>query len=100
MADEAAAVRNIRRALRHFDRALAVRTRRERPLDHAITQFNRGEAYLLLAALDTAAALASAEACFQEAEECFRACGRPDYAAQARDRAQRTRIGSAGTPGQ
>jgi tetratricopeptide (TPR) repeat protein len=42
-------VRNAARALRHFERALAVRSKDAWPCDYAVTQFNAGNACLQLA---------------------------------------------------
>ena len=66
--------RNIRRALRHFERALEIRQRDRRPCDYAATQFNRGQAYARQAELDPGASFYEAVCCFREAEECFLVC--------------------------
>jgi hypothetical protein len=87
-ASAAVALRSIRRALRHFERALETRTRDDRPLEYAATQLNRGEALLRLAYLGTHEALAFSEACFLEAAECFASCGLPDLAAGAQVRVE------------
>ena len=70
--------RNARRALRHLDRALTVRTRAASPGDYATTQFHRGHAFARLLMQDRAAE------CFHEAHEGFLASGQRDNAAMAR----------------
>lgn len=75
--------RNVRRALRHFARALEGRERRRRPLEYAATQFNRGQAFALQAELESGAGLSEAVGCFREAEECFRIGGDVKHAAAA-----------------
>lgn len=62
---------NTRQALRHFAIALRVRTKSDHPCEYAVTQFNRGQGYLLLAPCDPAGAVRSAIACFQEALDGF-----------------------------
>jgi tetratricopeptide (TPR) repeat protein len=69
--------RNARRALRHLERALEIRTRAAAPADYAVTQFNRGTALVRLLMGGRAAA------CFREASECFAAAGQSDHAALA-----------------
>ena len=76
--------RGIRRALRHFERALEIRQRDRRPCDYAATQFNRGQAYARQAELDPGASFHEAVCCFREAEECFLVCRDSEHAAAAR----------------
>jgi tetratricopeptide (TPR) repeat protein len=76
--------RNIRRALRHFERALEIRQRDRRPCDYAATQFNRGRAYTRQAELDPGAGFDEAVRCFREAEKCFLVCRDSEHAAAAR----------------
>ena len=73
-----AGTRQARRALRHLDRALAVRTRELSPLDYAVTQFNRGHALARLLMPEGAAR------CFGEAQECFAAAGQAENAELSR----------------
>ncbi|MBK7930051.1 MAG: hypothetical protein IPJ98_22045 [Bryobacterales bacterium] len=49
----AAPCKNVKRALRHYARALRFRNKSSRPHDYAVTQFNRGQGYLLLAFCDS-----------------------------------------------
>jgi tetratricopeptide (TPR) repeat protein len=67
--------RNVRRALRHFELALRVRNKADRPCDYGVTQFNRGQGYLLLAACDSSGNVQPAAVCFREALDGFRRCG-------------------------
>lgn len=62
--------RNANRALSHFAHALQARTKHDRPCDYAITQFNRGQGYLRLAACGSAETT-RAVACFREALDGF-----------------------------
>jgi tetratricopeptide (TPR) repeat protein len=71
----AAPCKNIRRALRHYALALRVRTKKNRPCDYAVTQFNRGQGYLLLAACDCVGNVQPAATCFREALDGFLLCG-------------------------
>lgn len=75
--------RNLRRALRHFERALETRQREHRPCDYAATQLNRGYAYAKQAELDHGTGVYEAVRCFREAEECFLACQDSPHAAAA-----------------
>ena len=75
--------RNLRRALRHFERALETRQKDHRPCDYAATQFNRGYAYAKQAELDPGSGVYEAVRCFREAEECFLACQDSPHAAAA-----------------
>jgi tetratricopeptide (TPR) repeat protein len=67
--------KNVRRAVRHFELALRVRNRHERPCDYAVTQLNRGQAFLRWTMLEPLRFLDEAATCFKEASECFRLCG-------------------------
>lgn len=80
---EEAARRNVRRALRHFARALEGRPRDRNPFEYAATQFNRGQAFARRAGLDSGAGLSEAACCFREAEECFLICRDAGHAAAA-----------------
>jgi tetratricopeptide (TPR) repeat protein len=73
--DQAAKNRNIWRALRHFERALEIRTRGDHPCDYAETQLNRGQALLQLEDGNEDANWSVAISCFLEAALCFRQCG-------------------------
>jgi tetratricopeptide (TPR) repeat protein len=77
------AVHNTRRAVRHFELALRVRNRHERPCDYAVTQLNLGQAFLRWTTLEPLRFLDEAAACFKEASECFRLCGMQDQAEAA-----------------
>ena len=90
-------VRNTRRAIRHLNRALTVRTKIQSPFDYAATQLSRGEAFLQMAVAGVGdpCSLNQARACFQEAEDSFTQAGRMDLAKAARQRRQRI----AGGPG-
>jgi hypothetical protein len=77
--------RIIRRALRHFDRALQILTRTAHPDDYALTQFNRGQAFVELGESGSDVAHDQAAACFQEAKQCFELCGETRRAAQAQE---------------
>jgi tetratricopeptide (TPR) repeat protein len=84
----AATLRNVHRALRHFDRALRVRPKTRHPGDYASSQFNRGSAFLRLA---TASAnplkpLQEARSCFREARKYFSRCGQDELADRAKER--------------
>jgi tetratricopeptide (TPR) repeat protein len=80
--------RNALRALRHFGRALAVRTKDEWPCDYAVTQFNAGNACLQLAIGGVAieSNLLQARRCFEEARDGFVGCRRDSLADEARRR--------------
>lgn len=71
--DPARRRRRLEAAVRHFDRALRVRTRDSGPYDYAVTQMNRGQALAELAG-NRAGANNQAAACFREALECFEIC--------------------------
>jgi tetratricopeptide (TPR) repeat protein len=87
------AVHCAERALRHFDLALAVRARDRRPCDYAVTQLNRGEAFLEMLDADPTGCLKKASESFGEAERCFALCGLTSYAERAR--ARRAQVESA-----
>jgi tetratricopeptide (TPR) repeat protein len=90
--DEKTRDRCARRAIRHLDRALRIRTRADHPDDYAVTQYNRGQAFLLLASDDPQASFVAAVACFQEAHDCFLLCGHAKSAKSARQQVQRVRL--------
>jgi len=90
--DKKTRCRCARRALRHLDRALRIRTRADHPDDYAVTQYNRGQAFLLLANDDPQASFVAAVACFQEAHDCFLLCGHARSAKSARQQVQRVRL--------
>ena len=77
------ALKNTRRAIRHFGLALKVRNRGERPCDYAVTQLNRGQAFLHWTMLEPLRFLDEAVTCFKEASKCFRLCGQEDRAEAA-----------------
>ena len=82
-------VRNLRRALRHLDRALALRTREQSPFHYAATQLSRGEAFLRAAITGLgagAASLAQARVCFEEARDGFTESGEAHLAGAAQQR--------------
>jgi tetratricopeptide (TPR) repeat protein len=81
-------VRNATRALRHFGRALAVRTKNEWPYDYAVTQFNAGNACIQLAlgGVATEQSLLKARHCFEEARDGFVQYGKEGLANMARRR--------------
>ena len=87
--------RNARRAIRHLNRALTVRTKLQSPFDYAATQLSRGEAFLQMAVAGVGGpcSLNQARACFQEAEDSFTQAGRMDLAEAARERWQRVGVG-------
>ena len=91
MYDEKNRRRCARHALKRLDRALGVRTRAEYPVDYAITQYNRGQAFLLMTGDDPQDSYVRAVACFQEAHDCFLLCGQAKSARAARQQVQRVR---------
>ncbi len=91
LTDEKIRHRCARRALQHLDRALQVRTRAEHPVDFAVTQYNRGQAFLLLVEENPQDGYVKAVACFQEAHDCFLLCGQAKSAKAARQQVQRVR---------
>ena len=70
---------------------LLVRTRAQYPADYAITQYNRGQAFLLQSNSDPQACFVNAVACFQEAHDCFLLSGHAVSAKSARQQVQRVR---------
>jgi tetratricopeptide (TPR) repeat protein len=92
-ADSAISRKNLRRGLRHFDRALRLRTKLNFPGDYAVTQFNRCSAFLQLALREQnpQSSLRASEICFKEAEELFTQCRQLECARQARERAELVR---------
>jgi tetratricopeptide (TPR) repeat protein len=81
-------LRNAARALRHFGRALAVRTKGDWPCDYAETQFNAGNACMQLAhgCMAIESSLLEARHCFEEARDGFVACRQAALANVARRR--------------
>lgn len=79
---EKGCVRNCQRAIRHFIRALAMRTREESPFDYAAVQFSRGQALLRLAAngVGDASSVEQAHICFVEAIDAFLQSGHAELA--------------------
>jgi tetratricopeptide (TPR) repeat protein len=77
--------RNCLRAIRHFARALAMRTRDESPFDFAAAQFSRGQAHLRLAAqgVGVTSNLDTARICFVEAIDAFLRSGHTELAQEA-----------------
>jgi len=92
MADDRIRSRCAHYALAHLERALRVRTRAEYPADFAVTQFNRGQAFLLQVAEDPQESYVRAAVCFQEAHDCFLLCGHAKSARAARQQVQRVRL--------
>jgi tetratricopeptide (TPR) repeat protein len=72
-----------RKAIRHFDLALRVRTVAHSSLDYGITQLNRAQAYLRLGMADSPAALAESARSFREAHEALMKAMRPQEAGMA-----------------
>jgi tetratricopeptide (TPR) repeat protein len=81
-------VHNAVRALRHFGRALAVRTKDDWPCDYAVTQFNAGNACIQLAlgGVATEQSLFEARHCFEVARDGFVECRQAALANLARRR--------------
>jgi tetratricopeptide (TPR) repeat protein len=79
-------VRNCSRSLRHFARALSVRTREGSPFDYAATQLSRGQALIRLAAhgVGEASNLQQARLSFVEAVDAFLESGRTELADEVR----------------
>ncbi|MGE5327246.1 MAG: hypothetical protein ACM3NO_09430 [Deltaproteobacteria bacterium] len=77
--------RNCTRALRHFDRALAMRSRDDSPFDYAALEFSRGQALLRLAeqGVRVSANLDAARICFAEATQAFLRSGHAELAEKA-----------------
>jgi tetratricopeptide (TPR) repeat protein len=87
-ADHRRGVRHAQRALHHFAQALRYRSQNLFPGDYAITQFNRGQALLWLAAEgpELEPYLHQAEVCFREASRNFRISGQVELASWAENR--------------
>lgn len=87
-ADRPRGVRHAHGALYHFARALRFRSRHSFPGDYAITQFNRGQALLWLAAegLQLETYLRQAQICFWEASQNFLVSGKNELANRAEER--------------
>ena len=85
--------KNMRRALRHFDRALRIRNRVSFPCDYAVTQFNRGGTFLRLAldAPHPQQYLRSAQFCFREAGSGFAQAGQVARTRAAQEQAEQVR---------
>ena len=92
MTDEKIRRRCALHALTHLDRALRVRTRAQYPVDYAVTQYNRGQAFMMLAPDNPHEGYVKAVACFQEAHDCCLLCGHAKSARSARQQVQRIRI--------
>jgi len=92
-ADSAETGKNLRRALRHFDRALGFRTRVSFPCDYAVTQFNRGSAFLRLALEypNPQQNLRNAQICFEEAGTGFAQAGQAERTRVAQEQAKLVR---------
>jgi len=92
-ADPASVSKNLRRASRHFDRALRLCTSVDCSSDYAITQFNRGTAFLRLALEEhnPQSSLRAAELCFGEAAVMFTQCGLVEHARRAHELAESAR---------
>jgi tetratricopeptide (TPR) repeat protein len=84
--DPGSAAHCAERALRHFDLALGARSRDRRPCDYAVTQLNRGEAFVEMLETDPTGCLKKASESFGEAERCFALCGLTSFAERARAR--------------
>jgi len=84
--DEPARKRHARHAIRHFERALQVWASEENECQYALVEYNRGCAYLRLAAPED---FERAIACLSEAYERSLSCGRPEIAALARAELER-----------
>lgn len=65
---------NVRRALRHFSLALKTFTRHSHPREYAVSQFNRGQAFLELSNMESSDYLVQASVCLSEAKHSFTAC--------------------------
>lgn len=87
--DDATAIRNARRALRHFDRALSVRSRDRHSRDFGITQYNRAQAYFRLARHSRSTDARPAVDCLQAALAAFQACGEDRYMQLVRSQLER-----------
>jgi tetratricopeptide (TPR) repeat protein len=74
--------RNIPRAIRHFARALTMRTKAETPFEYAATQYSRGQAFFRLAmgGIGGASSLDQARVCFVEAMDAFVLAGEIEFA--------------------
>ncbi len=72
-----------RKAIRHFDLALRVRTVEHSSLDYGITQLNRAQAYLRLGMADSPADLTESARSFREAHEALIKAMRPQEAKMA-----------------
>jgi len=78
-ADDGAATRNARRALRHFGCALRVQGRNTRSRAFGITQYNRAQAYFRLSRSSPEENLNLAVGCLEAAGAAFQACGEDRY---------------------
>jgi tetratricopeptide (TPR) repeat protein len=77
-ADPHTQIRNARRALLHFDRALHDQLSDRSSRAYGITQYNRAQAYFRLAQIPPADP-ETAIACLREAMTAFQACGEENY---------------------
>jgi tetratricopeptide (TPR) repeat protein len=73
----------VRKAIRHFDLALQVRTRKKNLFDYGVTQMNRGHAYLRLGLAGSPSDLSEAAASLREAHAAFVQAGRSAEASMA-----------------
>ncbi len=92
-ADSATIGKNLRRALRHYDRALCLRSSVNSLSDFAATQFNRGSTFLRLAIEEhnPLSSLRAAEMCSGQAEVLFTQCGLVEHARRAHELAESVR---------
>jgi tetratricopeptide (TPR) repeat protein len=84
-------LRNARRALRHFDRALRVQCRDRSSRAYGITQYNRAQAHYRLGLISASENSTAVVTCLEEALAAFQSCGHERYIELAR--AQMERIG-------
>jgi tetratricopeptide (TPR) repeat protein len=87
--DEKTRVRNARRALRHFDRALRIQSRDRCSPVYGITQYNRAQAHYRLAQASPGGNPKVAVTCLEEALAAFQSCGEEHYTALVRAQLER-----------
>lgn len=85
--DEASRLRHVRHALLHFERALQVWNCATQPYYFALAQYNRGCAYLRLAA--SPGSVQKALACLTAARECAASSGHTEIARLAETQAEK-----------
>ncbi len=90
-ADQKTRVRNARRALRHFDRALRVQGRDRCSRAYGITQYNRAQAHYRLALTLPDGDPKVAVTCLEEAFAAFQSCGEDGYTELIRAQLERMR---------